>query len=167
MSATDSRPGGADSRALTGRAPSADDYVGEEMSLFEHLDELRSRLFKSALAVAVGFAIGFVFRNQVLDVLRRPYCELPEALRSSTQLTGEGCNLLVLKALDPLFISIKAAAIVAVVLAAALMLMKSGSSALSTSRLQPSPVSWVEERRASGSSPVSYTHLTLPTIYSV
>src|SRR5680860_1222123 len=112
MSATDSRPGGADSRALTGRAPSADDYVGEEMSLFEHLDELRSRLFKSALAVAVGFAIGFVFRNQVL-----------------------------LKALDPLFISIKAAAIVAVVLAAALMLMKSGSSALSTSRLQPSPVS--------------------------
>jgi len=54
----------------------------------------------------------------VLDVLRRPYCELPEALRSSTQLTGEGCNLLVLKALDPLFISIKAAAIVAVVLAA-------------------------------------------------
>src|SRR5680860_518559 len=89
MSATDSRPGGADSRALTGRAPSADDYVGEEMSLFEHLDELRSRLFKSALAVAVGFAIGFVFRN-----------------------------LLLLKALDPLFISIKAAAIVAVVLAA-------------------------------------------------
>lgn len=118
MSTTQRPVDGADTGARPTGTPSAGDYVGEEMSLFEHLEELRSRLFKSALAVAAGFVVGFVFRELVLDVLRRPYCELPAALRTNSGITGEGCSLLVLKALDPLFISVKAAAIVAVVIAA-------------------------------------------------
>ena len=115
MSATDSR---ADPAVPAQDGSSADRYVGEEMSLAEHLEELRSRLFKSALAVAVGFAVGFALRDLVLDLLRRPYCALPEELRMQAELAGDGCRLLVLGALDPLIISVKAAAIVAVVLAA-------------------------------------------------
>ncbi len=91
------------------------EYVGEEMTLFEHLEELRSRLFKCALAVAVGFVVGFVLRTRVLDLLRAPYCDLPPSVRDGLG-TGE-CTLIVLRVLDSFLISIKAAAVVAVVIA--------------------------------------------------
>lgn len=95
--------------------PSA--YAGEEMTLYEHLNELRSRLFKSAVAIVLGLLVGFVFRGPVLDLLSEPYCELPQRLRGS--FAGEGeCALLALRVLDAFFVSLKAAAVVAVVLAA-------------------------------------------------
>ena len=100
-------------------APSTDeeqDYAGDEMTLFEHLAELRNRLFKSALAIVGGLIVGFVFREPVLTILRQPYCDLPAKLRDGLN-TGE-CQLIVLRVMDSFVISIKAAAIVAVVLAA-------------------------------------------------
>lgn len=101
-----------------GQVP-ADEYVGEEMSLFDHLRELRSRLFKSALAVAVAFVVGFVVRNPVFDLLIRPYCELPSELRAgSTAFDPEGCTLVFTDVFGAFFISLKAATVVAVVLAA-------------------------------------------------
>jgi sec-independent protein translocase protein TatC len=45
---------------------------GEEATLVEHLDELRTRLIIALLALAVGFAIAFVFHGQLLDWLNRP-----------------------------------------------------------------------------------------------
>ena len=90
-------------------------YVGQEMTLYEHLEELRSRLFKCAVAIALGFAVGFVFRGQVLDLMREPYCSLPVEVRHG--LGGNECTLIVLRVLDAFFVSLKAAAIVAVVLA--------------------------------------------------
>jgi Sec-independent protein secretion pathway component TatC len=47
---------------VTTTAPRPDEYVGEEMTLVEHLVELRTRLFRSALAIVGSFAIGFLFR---------------------------------------------------------------------------------------------------------
>lgn len=102
-----------------GSTPADDDsgaYAGDEMTLFEHLAELRSRLFKSALAVVGGMIVGFAFREPVLRLLRKPYCDLPNELRDGLN-TGE-CQLIVLKVMDSFVISLKAAAIVAVVLAA-------------------------------------------------
>jgi sec-independent protein translocase protein TatC len=49
---------------------------GEEATLVEHLDELRTRIFVSLGALAVGFAIAFVFHHTLLDWLNAP---LPEA----------------------------------------------------------------------------------------
>lgn len=90
-----------------------------EMTLFEHLNELRGRLFKSALAIALGFAVGFVFRHDVFSVLIRPYCELDPALRAgSTLFDAERCQLIVTEPLAMFFLSLKAAAVVAVVIAA-------------------------------------------------
>ena len=94
-------------------------YVGEEMTLVEHLVELRNRLFKSALAIAVSFVIGFMVRKQVLDILSEPYCDLPPRLRGvSSVLDPDRCQLIFIDVLGAFFISLKAAAIVAVVLAA-------------------------------------------------
>jgi sec-independent protein translocase protein TatC len=45
---------------------------GEEATLVEHLDELRTRIFVSLGALAVGFAIAFVFRGHLLHWLNAP-----------------------------------------------------------------------------------------------
>jgi sec-independent protein translocase protein TatC len=45
---------------------------GEEATLVEHLEELRTRIFVSLGALAVGFAIAFVFHRHVLHWLNAP-----------------------------------------------------------------------------------------------
>lgn len=100
--------------------PPPHEYVGEEMSLVEHLTELRSRLFKSVLAVMAGFAVGFIFREQVLALLTGPYCQLPENLRGTSQLGlegGEGCTLVTLDVMSPIVLALKTSGLVAVVVA--------------------------------------------------
>ncbi len=46
---------------------------GGQMSLFEHLEELRSRLFRSVLAVGIGMAISVVFTNPILNIIKNTY----------------------------------------------------------------------------------------------
>jgi sec-independent protein translocase protein TatC len=45
---------------------------GEEATLVEHLDELRTRIFVSLGALGVGFTVGFVFRGRLLHWLNAP-----------------------------------------------------------------------------------------------
>lgn len=52
--------------------------LGGRMSLMEHLVELRSRLIKSAVAVAIGAALGWFAYHAVLDVLMRPLEKLSD-----------------------------------------------------------------------------------------
>src|SRR5258708_38014842 len=47
-------------------------HHGEEATLVEHLDELRSRIFVSLGALVVGFAIAFVFHRHLLHWLNAP-----------------------------------------------------------------------------------------------
>jgi sec-independent protein translocase protein TatC len=58
---------------------------GEEATLVEHLDELRTRLFVSLFAVAIGFAVAFAFHARIIHWLNRP---IPEDKRH--QLTTFG-----------------------------------------------------------------------------
>ncbi|MEN3272273.1 MAG: sec-independent protein translocase protein TatC [Actinomycetota bacterium] len=46
------------------------------MTLVEHLAELRSRIIKVLIAVAVGGVIGFLLYNRVLHLLQEPYCDV-------------------------------------------------------------------------------------------
>lgn len=109
----------ADPPALGDGSPGPGEYVGEEMTLVEHLEELRSRLFKSALAIAVAFAIGFSFHERVLEILSRPYCALSPAVRgASSLLYPDQCQLVALDVTSPFFVTLKASAVVAVVIAA-------------------------------------------------
>ena len=43
------------------------------MPLMNHLQEFRSRLVKSVIAVALGTAIAFVFNEEILNLLAKPY----------------------------------------------------------------------------------------------
>jgi sec-independent protein translocase protein TatC len=51
---------------------------GEELSLVEHLDELRSRLVICLLVLAVGFAVAYAFRADIIGWMQQP---LPEDKR--------------------------------------------------------------------------------------
>lgn len=50
------------------------DQIEEEgMTLLEHVSELRDRLFKSVIALAIGSAVGLILSEQILKVLLGPY----------------------------------------------------------------------------------------------
>jgi sec-independent protein translocase protein TatC len=63
----------ANKRQTAARAPSPfDGLLSTDFSLLDRLDDLRKRLVRSALAVCVGIAIGFVFINRVMDFILLP-----------------------------------------------------------------------------------------------
>ena len=54
---------------------STGDGDGARMSLWDHLDELRSRLFKAVLALVFGSVIGVIFATPILEFLKAPYAK--------------------------------------------------------------------------------------------
>lgn len=84
-----------------------------EMPFLDHLEELRSRILRSLLAVVACFAVGLwlVNRFRLVDLLKRPIAEyLP------------GGQLTVLSPTEPLMIVLKLALIVGLVLASPILL---------------------------------------------
>lgn len=63
------------------------------MTVVEHLDELRRRLFVILIAVGLAAIVGFVFFDELLDLLLRPYREalaqLPPGARPEGALEGK------------------------------------------------------------------------------
>ncbi len=58
------------------------------MSLFEHLDELRSRLTKAVIMVVIGTAIGAVFAGNVFEFLLAPYGRQVQVLDPTGSVTN-------------------------------------------------------------------------------
>lgn len=81
---------------------STEAHVPGEMTLLEHLDELRSRLVKVSLAVIVGSVLAYAFFDQVSAVLTGPYCDLDLFAEA-----GEDCRLRVDAPLEGFSIRIK------------------------------------------------------------
>lgn len=55
-------------------SPDRDDFddSGARMSFLEHLDELRTRLIRSALAIAAGCVVSFLFLEHVFEFITQP-----------------------------------------------------------------------------------------------
>lgn len=99
-----------------------------EMTLVEHLQELRRRIIVSLIALVIGSIIGFVwyqsapFGWQPLgEILRGPYCALPEEKRASFTLDGE-CRLLATKPFEMFILRLKVGALAGVVLSSPIWL---------------------------------------------
>jgi sec-independent protein translocase protein TatC len=50
------------------------------MSLMEHLDELRKRIVHSALYLAAGFIVAWLFKDSLLNFLQRPLLKIGKSL---------------------------------------------------------------------------------------
>lgn len=82
------------------------------MSLLEHLDELRRRIIRSLISVALGFVVCWIFVEEIADFLARPiYRALPE-----------GTRLAFLGVTDPFILYVKVAALAALFLTSPLVL---------------------------------------------
>ena len=85
------------------------------MTLVEHLTELRTRLFISCLAIAVGAIICFVLYDRILDFLIHPYCQIKKD-------SGEKCTFFITSPLDGIATRLKIAGYGGVMLAAPVVL---------------------------------------------
>ena len=57
----------------------SDDAAEGRMSMLEHLYELRDRIIKSAIAIAVGAVVAWFLYPQIFEILLDPYCDLQGA----------------------------------------------------------------------------------------
>jgi sec-independent protein translocase protein TatC len=89
--------------------------TGGRMPLIEHLRELRSRLFKSIIVIALATTVTWFFYNDIITQLAKPVCDLKFA-----QETGaESCGALYISGvLGPLNLQIKVAILSGIIVAA-------------------------------------------------
>lgn len=72
------------------------------MPLLEHLGELRDRLVKVAVAVAIGAMVAWFLYPQIFDILLEPYCDLQGA-------SVDDCRLLQTEPLEGFSVRLKVA----------------------------------------------------------
>lgn len=87
------------------------------MPVLDHLRELRNRLIKVLLIVAVGAVAGFLLYDPILEFLKAPYCDLPYQRRFPGVQT-EKCSLVFTGALEGFTTRLKVAVIAGAVLTA-------------------------------------------------
>lgn len=78
-----------------------------EMTLTEHLAELRTRIIRALLALVVGAVIGYLVFEPVFDLIVAPYCDLPAAFRPE-----ETCRVIAFRPLEPFSVRIKVSLLV-------------------------------------------------------
>lgn len=82
-------------------APEPEDGEGAVMGFFEHIEELRTRLFRATLAIVVGLGLSFFFTSPVLEYMKDTY----------------GGKLLITKPIDPIIVFFRVSLLVAAVIA--------------------------------------------------
>lgn len=85
------------------------------MPVLDHLRELRQRIVKILIIVAVGAVFGWIFYGHILDVLKHPYCQVPKKYRATPTGTGD-CVLIYHGVLDGFTTRLKVSAIAGAVL---------------------------------------------------
>ncbi len=74
------------------------------MPLMDHIRELRNRVVKVAVALAIGAVIGWIVYPHVWDLIKTPYCRVPQPRAA---FGGKTCQLYVNGLFDALFLRIQ------------------------------------------------------------
>ena len=88
------------------------DDAGAAMPLSEHLRELRSRLFKSLLAIGVGMVLAWVFYDPIFGAIRAPF----DAVIEEAAAAGRDVTLAFTGVADPFVMQLKIAGVAGLVL---------------------------------------------------
>ena len=83
-----------------------------EMSLIEHLRELRNRLFKASLAIVIGTVLAWGFYPQIFEVLSQPVNEIVE----KAQENGRDVRLVLGGVADAFILQIKVSVVTSMLL---------------------------------------------------
>lgn len=87
---------GPQSGAYATRPEEDEESAGASMSFLEHLDELRKRIVRSCIAIAVGVVAGFGYINQIVDFILAPTRHaLPAGVKLIYTQPGEAFSLYV------------------------------------------------------------------------
>ena len=84
----------------------------KEMSLIEHLRELRNRLFKASLAIVIGTVFAWGFYPQIFEVLSQPVNEIVE----KAQENGRDVRLVLGGVADAFILQIKVSVVTSMLL---------------------------------------------------
>jgi sec-independent protein translocase protein TatC len=73
-----------------------EDGHGARMGFFEHLEELRKRFMRAAIALLIGSVFGFILAEPALEYLRQPYCDAIEnhIIIEAVPQGGEGTQII-------------------------------------------------------------------------
>lgn len=88
------------------------------MPLTEHLRELRSRLFKSGIAIAIGMVIGWIYYAEIFAWLSEPFTQVIDQARAN----GQEVTLALTGVADPFVLQIQVSAFAGLVLSAPIWL---------------------------------------------
>ena len=94
---------------------------GGRMPLLDHLRELRSRVFKSAIAIILGSLVGWFFYNDIITALAKPVCDLKVAQQTGASSCG---SLYINGVLGPLNLQIKVAILSGIIVTAPIWLFQ-------------------------------------------
>src|SRR5476649_1163611 len=74
--------------------PEDDESSDSRMSFLEHLDELRQRIVRSAIAIGVSLLLTFAFINRIVDFLLQPTSKvLPPGVKMIYTQPGEAFSM--------------------------------------------------------------------------
>ena len=81
------------------------------MPLTEHLRELRSRLFKSGIAIAIGMVVGWIYYSPIFEWISMPFTDVIEEARAK----GQDVTLALTGVADPFVLQIQVSAVAGLV----------------------------------------------------
>lgn len=103
--------------AFDGFSNLEDDDDPSAMSLVDHLEELRWRILKSVIAIAIGTVIAFIFRDTIIHFLEAPLPRQANALSATT-----GGNLVITGLAEGFTVTLLVSFVVGVVIALPVLL---------------------------------------------
>jgi sec-independent protein translocase protein TatC len=93
-----------------------------QMTLIEHLRELRHRLILCLWALAVGAIGGFFLYEPAMRMIQAPYCDFLRDNPDKAPFQDTGCSLVFLGAIDGFLITVKVIVFLALVIALPIIL---------------------------------------------
>lgn len=98
------------------RRRSGNSVDANEMTLMQHLEELRMRLIWSCIALAVAMVIAWPLFGPFVSLVEKPYCTYVGTLPAEVQ-PPQGCRLIINDVTSPMLVKLKVVLYIAIALA--------------------------------------------------